>query len=84
MREFTDPGRMAAEAAAQGIGHLLLSPWVRLLPFEHPLAEARDICKVQNDALAAITMRSAPRNNRGSLEEAMTARVLAASTCSWE
>jgi hypothetical protein len=46
-REFTDPGRMAAEAAAQGIGHLLLSPWVRLLPFEHPLAEAREICQVQ-------------------------------------
>jgi aminocarboxymuconate-semialdehyde decarboxylase len=54
VREFTDPGRMAAEAAAQGIDHLLLSPWVRLLPFEHPLAEARDICKVQNDALAAL------------------------------
>jgi aminocarboxymuconate-semialdehyde decarboxylase len=54
VREFTDPGRMAAQAAAQGIGHLLLSPWVRLLPFEHPLAEARDICKVQNDALAAL------------------------------
>jgi aminocarboxymuconate-semialdehyde decarboxylase len=54
VREFTDPERMAAEAAAQGIGHLLLSPWVRLLPFEHPLAEAREICKVQNDALAAL------------------------------
>jgi aminocarboxymuconate-semialdehyde decarboxylase len=52
--EFTDPGRMAQEAAACGIGHLLLSPWVRMLPFEHPLAEARDICKVQNDALAAL------------------------------
>jgi len=54
VREFTDPDRMAAEAAAQGIGHLLLSPWVRLLPFEHPLADARQICKVQNDALAAL------------------------------
>ena len=54
VREFTDPERMAAEAAAQGIGHLLLSPWVRLLPFEHPLAQARDICKVQNDALTAL------------------------------
>jgi aminocarboxymuconate-semialdehyde decarboxylase len=52
--EFTDPGRMAQEAAARGIGHLLLSPWVRLLPFEHPLAEAREICRVQNDALAAL------------------------------
>jgi predicted TIM-barrel fold metal-dependent hydrolase len=52
--EFTDPERMAAEAAAQGIGHLLLSPWVRLLPFEHPLAEAREICQIQNDALTAL------------------------------
>lgn len=54
VREFTDPGRMAQEAAAQGVEHLLLSPWVRLLPFEHPLAEARQICKVQNDALAEL------------------------------
>ena len=52
--EFTDPDRMAEEAEAQGVGHLLVSPWVRLLPFEHPLAEARDICRVQNDALAAL------------------------------
>jgi aminocarboxymuconate-semialdehyde decarboxylase len=45
---------MGAEAAEQGIGHLLLSPWVRLLPFEYPLAEAREICRVQNDALTAL------------------------------
>jgi hypothetical protein len=61
VREFTDPERMAAEAAAQGIGHLLLSPWVRLLPFEHPLAEAREICKVQNDALAALVAADSDR-----------------------
>ncbi len=54
VREFTDPERMAQQAAAQGIGHLLLSPWVRLLPFGHPLPEARQICKVQNDALTDL------------------------------
>jgi aminocarboxymuconate-semialdehyde decarboxylase len=54
VREFTDPERMATEAAAQGVGHLLLSPWVRLLPFGHLLPEARQICKVQNDALAQL------------------------------
>lgn len=54
VREFTDPERIADEAAAQGVGHLLLSPWVRLLPFDHPLPEARQICKVQNDALAGL------------------------------
>ena len=54
VREFTDPERMAQEAAAQGVDHLVLSPWVRLLPFGYPLAEARKICAVQNDALAAL------------------------------
>lgn len=54
VREFTDLDRMTREATAQGIGHLLLSPWVRLLPFGHPLAEARQICKLQNDALCAL------------------------------
>ena len=54
VREFTDPARMAQEAAAQGVGHLLLSPWVRLLPFGEPLPQARQICKVQNDALAGL------------------------------
>ena len=34
----------------------------------------------QNDALAAITRRSAARNSNGSLDAAMTASVLAAST----
>jgi aminocarboxymuconate-semialdehyde decarboxylase len=54
IREFTDTSRMAQEAAAQGVGHLLLSPWVRLLPFELPVPEARQICRLQNDALADI------------------------------
>ena len=54
IREFTDTGRMAEEAAAQGVGHLLLSPWVRLLPFGYPLPEARQICEIQNDALSEI------------------------------
>lgn len=54
VREFTDPRRMAAEAAAQGVGHLLLSPWVRLLPFGLPLPEARQICKIQNEALSDL------------------------------
>jgi aminocarboxymuconate-semialdehyde decarboxylase len=54
VREFTNPERMAREAAAQGVGHLLVSPWVRLLPFGYPLPEARQICGVQNDALAQL------------------------------
>jgi aminocarboxymuconate-semialdehyde decarboxylase len=54
VREITSPERMAHDAAAQGVGHLLLSPWVRLLPFGYPLQEARQICTVQNDALAQL------------------------------
>jgi aminocarboxymuconate-semialdehyde decarboxylase len=51
--EFTDVTAMLAEAAATGIGHLLLSPWINLVPVDAEPAEARLICQVQNDALAA-------------------------------
>lgn len=54
VREFVDPERMSEEAAGDGIDHLLLSPWVRLLPFDIPLDEARTACRVQNRALAEI------------------------------
>lgn len=52
--EFVDPHRMSAEAKAAGVDHLLLSPWVQLLPLTLPAAEARRRCEVQNGALAAI------------------------------
>jgi aminocarboxymuconate-semialdehyde decarboxylase len=51
--EFTDVATMLAEAAATGIGHLLLSPWINLVPVDAGPREARLICQVQNDALAA-------------------------------
>jgi hypothetical protein len=53
--EFTDVGAMLGEAAAAGVDHLLLSPWITLVPVEAELAEARQVCDVHNDALAAIT-----------------------------
>ncbi|HUD18306.1 MAG TPA: amidohydrolase family protein [Acidimicrobiales bacterium] len=52
--EFVDPDRMRAQAAAQGVDHLLLSPWVRLLPFDREPGEALGICRTQNEALAAL------------------------------
>lgn len=52
--EFTDVATMAGQAAATGVGHLLLSPWITLVPVEAGLAEARLICRIQNDALMAI------------------------------
>lgn len=54
VHEFVDPERMADEAKAEGVDHLLLSPWVRLAPLGLELDEARGRCEVQNAALAAI------------------------------
>lgn len=54
VHEFVDPERMAAEASAEGVDHLLLSPWVRLAPLGIGLDEARRRCEVQNAALSAL------------------------------
>ncbi len=51
--EFTDVAVMLGQAAEAGVGHLLLSPWINLVPVDAGLDEARLICQVQNDALAA-------------------------------
>jgi aminocarboxymuconate-semialdehyde decarboxylase len=51
--EFTDIAVMLAEAAATGVDHLLLSPWINLVPVSAGLDEAQLICQVQNEALAA-------------------------------
>lgn len=51
--EFTDITVMLAEAAAAGVDHLLLSPWINLVPVDAGPAEAQLICQVQNEALAA-------------------------------
>jgi aminocarboxymuconate-semialdehyde decarboxylase len=52
--EFSDVDRMLAEAAGTGVGHLVLSPWINLVPVEAPPAEARLVCDVQNEALARL------------------------------
>jgi aminocarboxymuconate-semialdehyde decarboxylase len=51
--EFTDIAAMLGQAAAAGVDHLLLSPWINLVPVDAGPAEARLVCQVQNDALAA-------------------------------
>jgi aminocarboxymuconate-semialdehyde decarboxylase len=53
--EFTDVEEMLGAAAATGVDHLLLSPWISLVPTEAEPAEAREVCEVHNAALAAIT-----------------------------
>ena len=52
--EFVDPVRIAAEAAVAGVDHLVVSPWVQLLPMQLPAFEARRRCEVQHAALARL------------------------------
>ena len=52
--EFTDIDVMLGQAAEQGVDHLLLSPWIMLLPTGADPAEAREVCRLQNAALAAL------------------------------
>lgn len=54
VHEFVDPARMASEARETGVDHLLLSPWVQLVPLGRDAAAARRLCEVQNAALARI------------------------------
>ena len=61
MSEFTDVAVMLTEAGAAGVDHLLLSPWINLVPVDAGPDEARLICQVQNDALAAAAVAQAGR-----------------------
>ncbi len=51
-REFADPDVMLEQAAAVGVSHLLLSPWILLVPADTEPAEAARVCRIQNDSLA--------------------------------
>ena len=52
--EFSDAGIMLGDAAAAGVDHLLLSPWINLVPVDAAPAEAQLVCRVQNEALARL------------------------------
>jgi aminocarboxymuconate-semialdehyde decarboxylase len=52
--EFTDVGEMLSQAAAQGVQHLVLSPWIALVPVDAEIGEARHVCQVQNEAMSAL------------------------------
>jgi aminocarboxymuconate-semialdehyde decarboxylase len=52
--EFTDVGEMLSQAAAQGVDHLVLSPWITLVPVDAEIGAARHVCQVQNEALSAL------------------------------
>jgi aminocarboxymuconate-semialdehyde decarboxylase len=57
--EFSDVDGMLAEAASQGVDHLLLSPWIMLSPVDVHPDEALRACRIQNEALAAAAARPA-------------------------
>jgi len=52
LREFVRVDRILEQAAAEGVDHVVLSPWVNLLPFGLDTEEARDVCRLQNEALS--------------------------------
>lgn len=56
--EFCDVDVMLAQASAVGVSHLLLSPWILLIPVLAEPALAARICRVQNESLAETASRA--------------------------
>ena len=59
--EFVDLELILADREAQGIGRVLLCPWVPLLYYDAPTASALERCRVQNDGLAALRAQEPER-----------------------
>jgi aminocarboxymuconate-semialdehyde decarboxylase len=57
-REFSDVPAMLDQASDQGVDHLLLSPWIMLIPADAPPDEALRVCRVQNEGLARAAQHS--------------------------
>jgi aminocarboxymuconate-semialdehyde decarboxylase len=55
--EFCDVDVMLAQAGAAGVTHLLLSPWILLVPAAGPARDAARVCRVQNESLAGLAAR---------------------------
>jgi aminocarboxymuconate-semialdehyde decarboxylase len=56
--EFCEVDVMLAQAAAVGVTHLLLSPWILLIPVGAEPSLAARICQVQNESLAEAASRA--------------------------
>jgi aminocarboxymuconate-semialdehyde decarboxylase len=63
--EFTDVSAMLEQAHAAGVSHLLLSPWILLVPVLAEPGLAARICRVQNDSLADAAAGSPASRVRG-------------------
>lgn len=53
VREFVRLDRILDEEAGSGVDHVVLSPWVNLLPYRLDVGEALEVCRIQNASLAA-------------------------------
>src|SRR6266508_2957688 len=53
-REFVRIERVLEEEASSGIDHVVLSPWVALLPYALDTDDGLRVCRLQNEALAAV------------------------------
>jgi aminocarboxymuconate-semialdehyde decarboxylase len=58
--EFADAEVMLAQAEQAGVTHLLLSPWILLVPVTEEPAVAARICRVQNESLAQAAAQCPP------------------------
>jgi aminocarboxymuconate-semialdehyde decarboxylase len=50
--EFCDVTVMLEQAGTAGVSHLLVSPWILLIPVQEDLPAAVRICRVQNESIA--------------------------------
>jgi aminocarboxymuconate-semialdehyde decarboxylase len=56
--EFCDVDVMLTQAASAGVSHLLLSPWILLVPVGAEPSLAARICRVQNESMAAAASQA--------------------------
>ena len=59
--EFCDVTVMLEQAATAGVSHLLVSPWILLIPVQEELQAAVQICRVQNESIAQAAQDSGGR-----------------------
>jgi aminocarboxymuconate-semialdehyde decarboxylase len=59
--EFSDVTVMLEQAAIGGVTHLLVSPWILLIPVHEDLPAAVRICRVQNESIAQAAQDSRGR-----------------------
>jgi aminocarboxymuconate-semialdehyde decarboxylase len=59
--EFSDVAVMLEEAGTAGVSHLLVSPWILLIPVAADLPVAMRICRVQNESIAQAAQDSGGR-----------------------